>query len=74
MTDKYLIYYQTKSGVVKRAPVFATHKEKARKNLLENESQSENHSYPALLVITNLYIKTVTQSQSQRNCVFCLEK
>ncbi|MFQ3544602.1 hypothetical protein Q7A53_10970 [Halobacillus rhizosphaerae] len=41
MTDKYLIYYQTKSGVVKREPVFATHKEKARETYLKTNPKAK---------------------------------
>ncbi|MCA1023495.1 MULTISPECIES: hypothetical protein [Halobacillus] len=32
MQEKYLIYYQAKSGVVKRVPVFAAHREQARES------------------------------------------
>ncbi|WP_226578163.1 hypothetical protein [Halobacillus litoralis] len=41
MAEKYLIYYQAKSGIVKQVPVFASHKEKAREDHLKNHPQSK---------------------------------
>ncbi|SFJ90441.1 hypothetical protein SAMN04487936_105144 [Halobacillus dabanensis] len=41
MAEKYLIYYQAKSGVVKKVPVMASHREKAREDHLKNNPQSK---------------------------------
>ncbi|UOQ45926.1 hypothetical protein MUN89_08400 [Halobacillus salinarum] len=41
MAEKYVVYYQTSSGVVKKEPIFATHKEKARENYLKNNPKAK---------------------------------
>ncbi|GEN52480.1 hypothetical protein J0K78_00005 [Halobacillus sp. GSS1] len=41
MAEKYLIYYQAKSGVVKQVPVYASHKEKARESHLKSNPQAK---------------------------------
>ncbi|WP_167356130.1 hypothetical protein [Halobacillus aidingensis] len=41
MAEKYLIYYQAKSGVVKQVPVYASHKEKARESHLRSNPQAK---------------------------------
>jgi hypothetical protein len=41
MAEKYLIYYQAKSGVVKKVPVMASHKEKAREDHLRTNPQAK---------------------------------
>lgn len=41
MAEKYLIYYQSKSGVVKNIPIMASHKEKARQDHLRNNPQAK---------------------------------
>ncbi|MGI8314201.1 hypothetical protein [Halobacillus mangrovi] len=41
MVEKYMIYYQAKSGLVKEAPVFASHREKARQDYLKSNPQAK---------------------------------
>ncbi|WP_197061442.1 hypothetical protein [Halobacillus sp. BBL2006] len=39
--EKYLIYYQVKSGVVKQVAVLATHREKAREVYLKDNPKAK---------------------------------
>ncbi|ELK44591.1 hypothetical protein QRD89_07955 [Halobacillus sp. ACCC02827] len=41
MTEKYLVYHQLKSGVVKQVAVMASHKEKAREEHLKTDPKSK---------------------------------
>ncbi|MGP4062245.1 hypothetical protein [Halobacillus litoralis] len=41
MAEKYLIYYQAKSGLVKQVPVIASHKEQARATHLLSDPKAK---------------------------------